>query len=238
MGEGVLAHDGLVELYVEARHRRHAARDMHDLGGVDARAPRHDVIARLSAPSPPLPARCCPRVRPRPLIVHSTWRAPPATAAREFAVAMPRSLWQWVAKITSSAPGTVSIRRLIRSALSHRRGITHRVWDIDRGGTCLDRNLDHAAEVIPFGPRRIHRRPLHVVAQVAGVGDGFMDLLGHLIHCQVRDRAVQRRGADERVNARAVSRVSPLPSSGRYPRNSRVPTRRCGILTEFIAISV
>ena len=37
-----------------------------------------------------LPARS-----PRPLIVHSIWRAPPImTAAKEFATAMPRSLWQ------------------------------------------------------------------------------------------------------------------------------------------------
>ena len=30
-----------------------------------------------------------------PLIVHSTWRAPAATAASEFATASPRSSWQW-----------------------------------------------------------------------------------------------------------------------------------------------
>ena len=36
-----------------------------------------------------LPARS-----PRPLIVHSTWRAPFITAASELATASPRSLWQ------------------------------------------------------------------------------------------------------------------------------------------------
>src|SRR5258706_6366980 len=36
-----------------------------------------------------LPARS-----PRPLIVHSTWRAPFNTADSEFATASPRSLWQ------------------------------------------------------------------------------------------------------------------------------------------------
>ena len=36
-----------------------------------------------------LPARS-----PRPLMVHSTWRAPAITAASELATAMPRSLWQ------------------------------------------------------------------------------------------------------------------------------------------------
>ena len=37
-----------------------------------------------------LPARS-----PSPLIVTSTWRAPAWTAASVFAVASPRSLWQW-----------------------------------------------------------------------------------------------------------------------------------------------
>ena len=60
-----------------------------------------------------LPARS-----PRPLIVHSICRAPASTAASEFAVAMPRSLWQWVAKTTSSAPGTRSSSMRISSALS------------------------------------------------------------------------------------------------------------------------
>ena len=36
-----------------------------------------------------LPARS-----PKPFIVHSTWRAPPITAANELATAMPKSLWQ------------------------------------------------------------------------------------------------------------------------------------------------
>ena len=60
-----------------------------------------------------LPARS-----PRPLIVHSICRAPASTAASELAVAMPRSLWQWVAKTISSAPGTRSSSMRIRSALS------------------------------------------------------------------------------------------------------------------------
>ena len=81
-----------------------------------------------------------------------------------------------------------------------RRGIAYGVGDVDRGGPRLDRNLDHATEVIPLGPRRVHRRPLHVVAQVAGMADGFVDLVGHLIHGQVRNGAVQRRGADEGVD--------------------------------------
>ena len=48
-----------------------------------------------------LPARS-----PRPLIVHSTCRAPPiCTPASEFATAMPRSLWQCTEKIALSEFG-------------------------------------------------------------------------------------------------------------------------------------
>ena len=50
-----------------------------------------------------LPARS-----PRPLIVHSTCRAPLATPARLFATARPKSLWQWVETIALSMFGTRS----------------------------------------------------------------------------------------------------------------------------------
>ena len=46
--------------------------------------------AITTSSSDALPARS-----PRPLIVTSTWRAPAWTAASVFAVASPRSLWQW-----------------------------------------------------------------------------------------------------------------------------------------------
>jgi hypothetical protein len=68
-------------------------------------------IAITTSSSAVLPARS-----PRPLIVHSIWRAPASTAASALAVAMPRSLWQWVAKMMLSAPGTRSSSMAIRSA--------------------------------------------------------------------------------------------------------------------------
>jgi hypothetical protein len=64
-----------------------------------------------------------------------------------------------------------------------------------------------------LGPRRVHRRPLHVVAQVAGVGHGLVDAVGHLVHVQVGDGAVQRRGADEGVDARAFRVAHRLPAA-------------------------
>ncbi len=57
-----------------------------------------------------LPARS-----PMPLMVHSTWRAPAKTPAREFATARPRSLWQWVEKITLSAFGTRFLNMVMMS---------------------------------------------------------------------------------------------------------------------------
>src|ERR1700704_7194531 len=47
------------------------------------------LTAITTSSSDALPARS-----PRPLIVHSTWRAPFITADSELATASPRSLWQ------------------------------------------------------------------------------------------------------------------------------------------------
>ncbi len=55
-----------------------------------------------------------PALSPSPFIVHSICLAPASTPASELATAKPRSLWQWVEKITLSAPGTFSIRVFIR----------------------------------------------------------------------------------------------------------------------------
>ena len=60
-----------------------------------------------------LPARS-----PKPLIVHSTWRAPPITAANELATAMPKSLWQCVDQTTLSEFLTRAINCCIRSPQS------------------------------------------------------------------------------------------------------------------------
>ena len=63
--------------------------------GVDAECRGRSSRARVrtaitTSSSEQLPARS-----PRPLMVHSTWRAPPiCTPASELATAMPRSLWQ------------------------------------------------------------------------------------------------------------------------------------------------
>ena len=50
-----------------------------------------------------------PARSPIPLMVHSTWVAPCSTPAMEFAVASPKSLWQWVEICTLSIPLTCSL---------------------------------------------------------------------------------------------------------------------------------
>ena len=58
------------------------------LRGYELADPRVRTAITTSS-SEALPARS-----PRPLIVHSTWRAPASTAANELDTANPRSLWQ------------------------------------------------------------------------------------------------------------------------------------------------
>ena len=60
----------------------------------------------------------------------STWRAPFATAASEFAVARPRSLWQWVDQITRLAPLTCEANHITeqRARPVHYSAIANIVW--------------------------------------------------------------------------------------------------------------
>jgi hypothetical protein len=60
-----------------------------------------------------LPARS-----PMPLIVHSTWRAPAASAARLLATPRPRSLWQCALSMTLSMPRTSRFRRANSAPIS------------------------------------------------------------------------------------------------------------------------
>ena len=63
---------------------------------------RRMYIAMTTSSSAVLPARS-----PIPFTGTSTWRAPPRTPARVFAVAIPRSLWQWQLRMAVSIFGTL-----------------------------------------------------------------------------------------------------------------------------------
>ncbi len=58
-----------------------------------------------------------PARSPIPLMVHSICLAPPSTALRLFATAIPRSLWQCTEKVTLSAP-TTCLRRCAKVSLN------------------------------------------------------------------------------------------------------------------------
>ena len=54
---------------------------------------------------------------------------------------------------------------------------------------------------------------MHVVAQIARVADGFVDLVGHFVHGQVRNGAVQGGCADKGVNAAFAGVFHRLPAA-------------------------
>ncbi len=209
--EGVLADNGLVELDREAAHGCHAARDVHDLGAVDAGLIGHDVIADLQGHDHFFESRI----------------ASAFTKAVDRALDLARTCFDSGEAVGGGHPQIVVTvggkNHIVRAghvfdqladqfgALA-RGSIADRIRNVDRGGTAFDRDFDDAVEVIKFGPGCVHRRPLHVVAQVAGVGHGLLDPLGHFIHGEVRDRAVQRRRSDERVNARLFGVFHGLPT--------------------------
>jgi hypothetical protein len=92
--ERIRADDRLVRLHDEPGDLRTRPRGRHDLRCVDARL-RPKKSARVCTAMTISSSEVLPARSPRPLIVHSIWRAPPTvTAASEFATAMPRSLWQ------------------------------------------------------------------------------------------------------------------------------------------------
>jgi hypothetical protein len=74
------------------------------------------LIAMTISSSAALPARS-----PMPLIVHSIWRAPAASAASELATASPKSSWQWVEKIARSDCGTFA--RTARNIAAYSSGV-------------------------------------------------------------------------------------------------------------------
>ena len=85
------------------------------------------------------------------------------------------------------------------------RGIADRIGNIDRGGAGLDRGLDAAAEEIKLGAGRVHRRPFDIVGIVPRARDRGGDPLQHLLLVDAHlILAMQRRGADEGVDAAAL----------------------------------
>ncbi|MNP35909.1 hypothetical protein D3C76_1292620 [compost metagenome] len=79
-------------------------------------SPPRVAMAMASSSREQLPARS-----PMPLMVTSTWVAPPAMAARLLATASPRSLWQWALYSTLSPPRILARTRRNRLPYSSGR---------------------------------------------------------------------------------------------------------------------
>ena len=147
-----------------------------------------------------LPARS-----PMPLTVHSTWRAPASTPASELATARPRSLWQWVEKITLSASGTRVAQHRDQLEIFLRRRIAHRVGNIDRGGARPDRQFHAAAEEIALGAGGVLGAPFHIVGEVARARDRRADRIEHRVRAHLQlVLHMDRAGGDEGVDARTL----------------------------------
>ena len=167
--EGVGADHRLVRLHDEAGGLRHQARRRHDLGRVDAerrgRSSRARVFTAITtSSSEQLPARS-----PRPLIVHSTWRAPPIfTPASEFATAMPRSLWQCTDQTALSEFGMRLAQVADELAVQLGHGVADGVGDVDGRRAFGDHGLEHPAQEIRIGAVAVLGRELDVAGEVAG----------------------------------------------------------------------
>ena len=89
-----------------------------------------------------------------------------------------------------------------------RRGIAHRIGDIDRGGAVRDGRFDCKTQEIPLCPRRILRRPLHVVGEAAGMSHRGRDRFDHRVRAHLKlVLHVNRTGGDEGVNAETLRRL-------------------------------
>jgi len=91
---------------------RNQFRRRYDLRGIDARIEVEYVAARLNRHHDFF-QRGIAGTLAKPLMVHSTWRAPFITADNEFAHCQARSLWQCVDQITLPEFGTRAINCLI-----------------------------------------------------------------------------------------------------------------------------
>ena len=156
-------------------------------------------IAITTSSSAALPARS-----PRPLIAHSTWRAPAATPASELATARPRSLWQCVETTNSPSHGVDDVADELGVVLGH--AVADGVGDVQRGGAVVDRELAHLAHEVEVGAAAVLGRELDVVAVALGPGDAAGGLGLHLVlgHPQLLLH-VDRRRRDEDVDARLAS---------------------------------
>ena len=136
-----------------------------DLRGVDARRRRRSTSVGSAPPSrspraPQLPARS-----PRPLMVHSTWRAPSIiTPASELATAMPEVVVAMHRPHGAVGIGNPLAQRRDEGAELPGHRIADGVGNVDRGRARGDRRLDQPAQEVELGAASVLGRELDVVA--------------------------------------------------------------------------
>ncbi len=203
-GESVLADDGLVVLHRKRRDGRDEARGARDHRGVDVRPERHHVVARLDRHHDLFQRRVA-----RPL-------AKPIDGAFDLACARlhaGEAVGDGQPQIVMAVGGKDHPLCAGHALAQHgddvyefiRHRVAHRVGDVDGGRAGLDRGLHDAAQIVGFGPRRVHGRPFDIVDEIARAGDGGGHRLVNLIGVHIElVLPVQRRGSDEGVDAAAL----------------------------------
>ena len=156
MGKGVLADDGLIELHRKAGHGSNATRNVHDLGGINAGIPRHDVVAHAQGHDDFFQ---CGIARTFAQSVDCAFNL--ARAADHGGKAVGCGHAQIVVAMggKNNVFGTVHVGDQTRDQIGgfHRRGIADGIGNVDRGRPRLNGDFHRAFQIIPFGTRGIHR---------------------------------------------------------------------------------
>src|SRR6266478_4685069 len=110
VGERVRSYNGFIGRYTDAGYlRQQSARGIQFVEMEVVVTPR--VACRTRSTTATSSSAALPARSPIPLIVNSSWRAPPRIAAREFATPRPRSLWPCALNIIPGAPSRKSMTR-------------------------------------------------------------------------------------------------------------------------------
>ena len=163
VGEGVFADDRLVILHGKARRMGDLAADPDQFGCIDACVIGHDVVAHFE--------------RHDDFFEGGVAGALAQTIDRAFDLTCPagdcgQCIGRRHAQIIVAMGGKDHIigawhgldQAFDQIGTLDRGGVADGIGDVDRRRACLDRDFNHAAQVIPFRACGIHRRPLHIVA--------------------------------------------------------------------------
>ena len=208
--EGVAPDDRLVGLHVEARDARQHLGQVEELPGAHARAVRHPVLADADRHDRLLQRRVACALADA---VDGAFHLAHARANGGQCVRDGEAEVVVVVRGEDHSIGARHALAELREDPGHVLGqrVAHRIRDVDRGRSRLDRGLDAAAEEVDLGAAAVLRGPLHVVCVAPRQRHGRRRHLQHGLRLDpelVLD--VERRGADEGVDALALRRAHGL----------------------------